>query len=68
MSDKVYRKLEVVGCSGESIEKAIEVAIGTASKKIKGISWFEVVEARGAVRDGKPCEWQVTVNVGGKLD
>jgi dodecin len=67
MSDKTYRKLEVVGCSSESIEKAVETAVFAASKEIKGISWFEVNETRGAVRDGKPVEWQVTITVGGKL-
>jgi dodecin len=67
MSAKAYQKLEVVGCSNESIEKAIETALAAASGKVKGISWFELVETRGAVRDGKPHEWQVTIAVGGTL-
>lgn len=68
MSDKVYKKIQVVGCSAESIEKAVEIAVAKAAESLHGISWFEIVETRGAVRDGKPSEWQVTLAVGFKLD
>jgi hypothetical protein len=68
MSDKVYKKVRVVGCSGEGFEKAVTIAIAKASETLHGISWFEVVEFRGAVKDGKPFEWQVTVDLGFKLD
>jgi len=68
MSGKVYKKIEVVGCSGDSIEKAIEIALAKASESVRNISWFEVREIRGAVRDGKPSEWQVTALAGFKVD
>jgi flavin-binding protein dodecin len=68
MSDKVYSKIQVVGCAQESIEKAVELAVAQATAHSSGASWFEVVEIRGAIHDGKPAEWQVTVNVGGKLN
>ncbi len=68
MSDKVYKKVELVGCSPESVEKAVEAAIAKAAKSLHGLSWFEVTEVRGAIRDGKPCEWQVTLLAGFKLD
>ncbi len=68
MSDKIYKKVRVVGCSGESFEKAVTLAIAKASETLHGISWFEVVEYRGSVKDGKPSEWQVTVVLGLKLD
>ncbi|MEW6336859.1 MAG: dodecin [Acidobacteriota bacterium] len=68
MADKVYKKLDVVGCSAESIEKAVAVAVAKASETLRGLSWFEVKEIRGAVKDGKPTEWQVTVQLGFKLD
>ena len=68
VSDKVYKKIRVVGCSADSFEKAVELAVAKASETIHGISWFEVSEIRGAVRDGAPCEWQVTVDLGFKLD
>lgn len=68
MPDKVYKKIEVVGCAGESIEKAIANAIAKAGESLHALSWFEVKEIRGAVRDNRPCEWQVTVQLGFKLD
>jgi flavin-binding protein dodecin len=68
MSEKVYKKIELVGCSGESVEKAVANAIAKASESLRGLSWFEVKEVRGAIHEGKPSEWQVTVLAGFKLD
>ena len=68
MSEKVYKKIDVVGCSPVSIEKAVEVAVAKASESLRGLSWFEVKEVRGAVVDGKPSEWQVTLQLGFRLD
>ncbi|MBZ5587789.1 MAG: dodecin family protein [Acidobacteriia bacterium] len=68
MSDKVYKKIDLVGCSAESVEKAVEAAIAKASQSLHGLSWFEIKEVRGAIRDGKPTEWQVTLSAGFKLD
>jgi flavin-binding protein dodecin len=68
MSDKVYKKIRVVGCSAEGFDQAVTLAVSKASESLHGISWFEVVEFRGAVKDGKPVEWQATVDVGFKLD
>ncbi|HVN76407.1 MAG TPA: dodecin [Thermoanaerobaculaceae bacterium] len=68
MSEKVYKKVEIVGCSPESVEKAVEAAVAKAAQSLHGLSWFEVKEVRGAIRDGKPCEWQVTLVAGFKLD
>ncbi|MDD5564476.1 MAG: dodecin family protein [Thermoanaerobaculaceae bacterium] len=68
MNDKVYKKIEVVGCSGASVEEAVALAVAKASQSVRGLSWFEVKEIRGSVRDGKPVEWQVTLDLGFKLD
>ncbi len=68
LSDKVYKKIRVVGCSSKSFEKAVELAVSKAGGSVHGIAWFEVIEFRGAVRDGKPVEWQVTVDLGFKVD
>jgi len=68
VNDKVYKKIRVVGCAESSIEDAIALAIEKASKSVHGVSWFEVVEVRGAVRDGKPSEYQVTLELGFKID
>jgi flavin-binding protein dodecin len=32
------------------------------------MSWFEVVEQRGAIRDGKVAEFQVTIAIGFRIE
>jgi flavin-binding protein dodecin len=68
MADKVYKKIRVTGCSTESIEKAVEIAVVKSSASVHGMAWFEVTEIRGAIADGKPAEWQVSVDVAFKVD
>ena len=63
----VYKLIELVGVSDKSYEDAIQNAINKASESLKGISWFQVVEQRGAVKDGKVSEYQVILKVGFKL-
>lgn len=68
MSDHVYKKIELVGASATSIEDAVMNALTRAQKTIRNMRWFEVVETRGHIEDGKVNEWQVTVKVGFTLD
>ena len=68
MSSHVYKKVEVAGSSTKSIEEAIENAITECSKSIKNVEWFEVVETRGHVTDGKVAHYQVVIKVGFRLD
>ncbi len=68
MSDHIYKKLELVGTSPNSIEEAVTNAIERASKTLRNLRWFEVVETRGHIAEGKVDHWQVTVKVGFTLD
>jgi flavin-binding protein dodecin len=68
MSDHVYKKIELVGSSPASIEEAVANALSRAQKTIRNMRWFEVVETRGHIEDGKVNHWQVTVKVGFTLD
>ncbi|HVF72518.1 MAG TPA: dodecin [Chthoniobacterales bacterium] len=68
MSDHIYKKIELVGSSTASIEEAVTNALARAEKTIRNMRWFEVVETRGHIEDGKVNEWQVTVKVGFTLD
>lgn len=68
MSDHVYKKIELVGSSPNSIEEAVVNALARAQKTIRNMRWFEVVETRGQIEDGKINHWQVTVKVGFTLD
>jgi len=52
MKDHVYKILELVGSSEKSIEDAIQNAITRASKTIRDMKWFEVVQTRGHIEKG----------------
>jgi flavin-binding protein dodecin len=62
--EKSYLLMEVVGTSKKSIEDAIQGAVSDAYKKVKHIRWFEVMETRGHVKDGKVAYFQVTIKLG----
>ena len=64
----VYKKIEVVGTSPTSFAEATRVAVEEASKSVRHMSWFEVVEQRGAIKDGKVLEFQVTLAIGFMLE
>ena len=68
MSNHVYKFVELVGSSPTSSDDAIRNAIETASKTLRHIDWFEVIETRGHVADGKVAHFQVTLKVGFRLE
>jgi flavin-binding protein dodecin len=68
MSDRVYKLVEVVGTSSTGTDDAIHNAITTAAKTIRHIDWFQVLETRGHVVDGKVAHFQVTLKIGFRLD
>ena len=67
MHDHVYKKVELVGSSHESVEAAIQNAITTASKSLDNLDWFEVSEVRGNINKGNIGHFQVVVKVGYRL-
>lgn len=68
MNDHVYKRVELVGSSPDSIEDAIENAISRAADTIRHIRWFEVLETRGVVQDGEVSCYQVTLKIGFTLE
>ncbi len=68
MGSSTYKKVELVGSSTESSDKAIENALERASQSIRNMDWFEVQETRGHIVDGKVAHWQVTLKVGFRLE
>jgi flavin-binding protein dodecin len=64
MSDHVYKVVELVGSSEKSIEDAIATAIGRASETVRNLRWFEVVQTRGQIENGRVRYYQVTLKVG----
>lgn len=67
MSDAVFKKIELVGTSQVSYEAAVENAVAKAAESLRNLRWFEVVETRGSIEDGKVGQWQVTVKIGFKV-
>jgi flavin-binding protein dodecin len=68
MSNHIYKKIELVGSSSDSIEDAVKNALAKASQSLRNLRWFEVLETRGHIEDGKIGHWQVTIKVGFTLD
>jgi dodecin len=68
MPDHVYRIIEVAGSSQTSIEDAIANAVGRASRTLRQVSWFEVLQTRGQVESGKISSYQVVLKVGFTLE
>jgi len=68
MTNHVYKKVELVGSSTESIEAAIENAIQMAGKSLKNLDWFEVIDTRGHIVDGKVSHFQVGLKVGFRIE
>ena len=68
MSDRTYVVNEIVGTSPESIQQAVRNGVSRASKTLRNLDWFELVEVRGAIEDGEVAHFQVTLKVGMRLE
>ena len=66
--ERTYKKIEVVGVSEKSFAEAVQNAVAKASKTLRNLDWFEVVEMRGLIQKGKVKEFQVTVKIGFRLE
>jgi flavin-binding protein dodecin len=64
MDDHIYRVIELVGTSPDSIEDAINAAIGRANATIRNLRWFEIARTSGHIENGKIAHIQVTLKVG----
>ena len=68
MEDHVYRVIEITGSSQDSIEDAIQTAIGRAGRTLRNLRWFEVLQTRGHLEGGKIQHYQVTLKIGFTID
>ena len=68
MADRTYVLNEIVGTSTESVNDAIKNGVRRASRTLRNVDWFEVIEVRGAVSDGEVGHYQVTMKVGFRLE
>ena len=63
-----FKLVKIVGTSPVGISEAIRAAVAEAAKTVRQMSWFEVVEQRGRIEGGEVTEYQVTIQVGFKID
>ncbi len=68
MSAQIYKSIEVTGSSTDGIQQAIEAAVEKVAATVHNLRWFEVVETRGHIANGRVAHWQVTLKIGFTLD
>jgi dodecin len=68
MSEHVYKTIELVGSSTRGVEDAVQKAIAKAAATVRNLRWFEVVDTRGHIENGRVAHWQVTLKLGFTLD
>jgi flavin-binding protein dodecin len=57
MEDHVYKKIEIVGTSETSSDDAVQNALAKASKSVQNLRWFEILDSRGSIKNGKVEHW-----------
>ena len=68
MANHVYKTIELTGSSPKGLEEAVANALKKASKSLHNLRWFQVIDTRGEIEQGKVAHWQVTMKVGFTLD
>ncbi len=68
MAEPVFKMIDLVGTSQDSISDAIDNAIERAAATIRHLNWFEVVQVRGSIEDGTIKQYQVALRAGFALE
>ena len=68
MENHVYKTIELVGSSKDSIEDAVETALRRADKTVNNMRWLEVTQTRAHIVNGKIDHWQVAFKLGFTLE
>lgn len=68
MNDAVYKMVELVGTATTSIEDAIQQALTRASQTLQNLDWFEVIQTRGCIENGRVRYYQVILKVGFRIN
>jgi len=68
MADHVYKVVEVVGSSSDSIQDAVRNAVERASKTLRNMEWAEVGAIRAHIVDGEVEHFQVSTRIGFRLE
>lgn len=59
----VARVTKITAGSPQSFQAAVEEGLARASKTLRGITGFEVIEQKAKVENGKIAEYRVTLEV-----
>jgi len=65
---ETFKIIELVGTSPVSFAEAVKSAVAEASASVRHLDWFEVVNERGKIANGKVEEFQVTLKIGFKIE
>ena len=68
VKEHTYKHIELTGSSEVGTDDAIRNAISKASKTIRNMHWFEVVNTRGYIDTDAVHYWQVTIKIGFRLE
>ena len=68
MAESVYKVIEIVGSSGESLEKAASAAIERASNSLRDLRIAEVVEQDLHIEDGKISAYRIRLKISFKFE
>jgi len=66
--NNTYKMVEIVGTSDNSFAKAVASGVQRASKSLRNLDWFEVIEMRGRISNGKVSQYQVKIKIGFRLE
>jgi hypothetical protein len=68
VADHVYRVVEVVGSSPDTIEDAVRGAVSRVAATTRHLDWFEITEVRGHIVDGEVAHFQVGLKIGFRIE
>jgi dodecin len=68
MPDHVCKTIELVGSSTRGMADAVQRAVAKAAETVRNLRWFEVLDTRGHIEEGRVVHWQVTLKIGFTLE
>lgn len=63
INEGAVKVIEIIGISSKSFDDAIFQALNKASKTVKGITGFEVINHMASVKDGKIKQYKINLKL-----
>ena len=61
--ERVYKKVEIIGISKNSIEDAINIAVSRAAVTIDSLRHAQIVDISATITNGSVSQWRVKLKV-----